>query len=86
MKIELTKEEALVLSDWLHKHSGKAEYFDDIAEQHVLWRIEAQLDKELVEPFFEDDSGVLAQAREAVKKVIERFERFRTRGVTNGDF
>ena len=39
MKIELTHEEALVLSDRLYRKSEKNELFDDISEQYVLWKI-----------------------------------------------
>lgn len=67
MKIELTKEEALVLSDWLYRNSEKAAYFDDIAEQYVFWNIECQLKKELVELCYPNYSDMIAQARENVK-------------------
>jgi len=68
VKIELTKEEALVFYDLLKKISQKEEYFDDIAEQYVLWSIEAQLYKELVEPFMENYFEIIAQARDNVRK------------------
>ncbi|MBR6736475.1 MAG: hypothetical protein IKL92_06430 [Oscillospiraceae bacterium] len=68
MKIELTKEEALVLSDWLYRNSKKNEYFDDDAEKYVLWHIASQLDKELTEPLSKDYLSVLAKARKTVKE------------------
>ena len=68
MKIELTKEEALVLSDWLYRNSKKSEYFDDTAEQYVLWHIASQLDKELAEPFSEEYLSILSKAREMIKE------------------
>ena len=66
MKIELTDEEALVLSDWLHRNSKKQELFDNIAEQYVMWNIDCQLEKKLVFPT--DYTDAIAQARETVKK------------------
>ena len=68
MKIELTNEQALVLSDWLHRNSRKESLFEDIAEQYVFWDMECQLEKELVEPFMENYNEILASARDTVKK------------------
>ena len=67
MKIELTNEEAIVLSDLLYRISEKDEYYEDIAEQYVLWKIEAQLDKLLVEPL-EGYQESIKQSRETVRK------------------
>ena len=36
MKIDLTKEEALVLSDWLYQNRGNEKYFDDDAVKCVF--------------------------------------------------
>lgn len=66
MRIELTKEEALVLSDWLYNNSSNAERIGDSAAQRVLWNIECQLEKELVEPHMSDYHEHLARARENV--------------------
>lgn len=68
MMIELSKAESLVLHDLLFRISGKAEYFEDISEQYVLWSMEAQLEKELVEPCMENYPEIIRQARDAVKK------------------
>ena len=68
MKIELTKEEALVLSDWLYRNSKKNEYFDDDAERYVLLHIASQLGRELTEPFSDDYLSILAEARKTVKE------------------
>ena len=65
MKIESTK---VVFSDWLRRHSGNTELFADEAEKYVLWHLETQLEKELVEPFFENYSEILAIARGNVKQ------------------
>ena len=45
--LSLTKEEALILSDWLYRNSRKEELFSDIAEQTVFWNIECILEKVL---------------------------------------
>ena len=45
--LSLTKEEAVVLSDWLYRNSRKREYFADEAEQTVFWGIECMLEKVL---------------------------------------
>ena len=44
------------------------EYFEDIAEQYVLWSIECQLEKELVEPHTDNYSELIKQARNTVRK------------------
>lgn len=68
MKIELTNAEAIVLSDLLYRISEKDEYYEDIAEQYVLWKIEAQLDKLLVEPFPNSYQEMIKQSRDTVRK------------------
>ena len=45
--LSLTKEEAVILSDWLYRNSRKREYFADAAEQTVFWGIECMLEKVL---------------------------------------
>ena len=45
--LSLTREEAVVLSDWLYRNSRKREYFADAAEQTVFWGIECMLEKVL---------------------------------------
>ena len=68
MEIKLTTAEAMVLYDLLYRSGGKKEYFEDIAEQYVLWSIECQLEKKLVEPHKDNYSEVIEQARAAVKQ------------------
>lgn len=46
--LSLTKEEAVVLADWLYRNSRKKEYFADAAEQRVFWNIECLLEKVLL--------------------------------------
>ena len=45
--LSLTKEEAVILSDWLYRNSRNKEYFADAAEQTVFWGIECMLEKVL---------------------------------------
>lgn len=66
MNIELTKAEAIVLFEWLHNYSQNTE-FNDEAAKCVLWNIECQLERALVEPFDKKYLEILAQAKEAVK-------------------
>jgi hypothetical protein len=66
--LELSEAEAVVLHDLLYRISGKKEYFEDIAEQYVLWSIECQLEKELVEPHTDNYSKLIKQARNTVRK------------------
>lgn len=67
MRIELNDAETLVLYDWLKRISEDDEYFQDISEQEVLWTIEAQMDKVLVEPFKPNYVEIIAEAREQVR-------------------
>lgn len=67
MRIELNDAETLVLYDWLKRISEDNEYFQDISEQEVLWTIEAQMDKVLVEPFKPNYVEIIAEARKQVR-------------------
>ena len=64
--IELTHDEALVFFEWLAKHDGSLPV-EDPAEQQVLWRIEASLERVLVDPLSPDYQAVLAAARKRVR-------------------
>ena len=68
MEIKLTTAEAMVLYDLLYRIGGKKEYFEDIAEQYVLWSIECQLEKGLVTTHTDNYSGMIKQARNTVRK------------------
>lgn len=63
--IELSDAEALVLFEWLASHDELP--FDDAAEQSVLWSIEAQLEKTLIEPFRPEYRALVDAARAAVR-------------------
>ncbi|NEN25475.1 hypothetical protein G3O08_18445 [Cryomorpha ignava] len=71
LKINLTftKDEALVLFEFLArfnqtKHSN---IFDDQSEQKILWIIEGQLEKQLVEPFRPDYKDIIKEARNKIR-------------------
>lgn len=73
MNIVLTKNEALVLFEFLSRfnESDKKELFEDQAEEKVLWDIEALLERQLSEPFRRNYSKIIKQAREQVRDEIE---------------
>jgi len=63
--ISLTADQALVLFEWLTREDGKGALpTEHQAEQNVLWEIEAQLEKSLVEPLRPDYEALLVAARE----------------------
>jgi ethanolamine ammonia-lyase large subunit len=66
MRIELSHDELLVLYDLLHRLEDVEEIFEDPSEQEVLWHIQTQLEKELVEPFQADYQAIIEEARRAV--------------------
>lgn len=67
--IELTKDEALVLFDFLGRFNQKANenVFEDQAEQKALWNVEGLLEKVLVEPFMENYQEIIKQSREKIR-------------------
>ncbi|XYH92484.1 hypothetical protein ACMHYB_31975 [Sorangium sp. So ce1128] len=63
--ISLNADQALVLFEWLTREDGKGGLpTEHQAEQNVLWEIEAQLEKSLVEPLQPDYAVKVAAARE----------------------
>ena len=67
MKLEISKDESLILYDLLYRISENEEVFPDIAERQVLWAIEAQLDKELVEPFMPNYTELVKNAKDRIR-------------------
>ena len=69
VNIELSKEEAIVLFEFLGRFNDKndSSRFEDQSEQRVLWNIECILEKELSEPFRADYQEIVKNAREAVR-------------------
>ena len=67
MKIKLSQDEALILSDLLQKISKDETIFPDIADRQVLWCIECQLEKVLVEPFMANYSELVEEAKNRIR-------------------
>jgi hypothetical protein len=66
--IELTGDEALVLFEWLvPRKPAESGWIDDEAERVVLWRIEALLERALVEPLSPDYAARVEVARRRVR-------------------
>ncbi|HEY7375657.1 MAG TPA: hypothetical protein VIF57_26105 [Polyangia bacterium] len=67
--VELTREQALVLFDWLARFNKDAarSLFHDEAEQRVLFDLEATLESLLSEPLAANYSELLRHARECIR-------------------
>jgi hypothetical protein len=68
VKVDLTKDEALVLFEWLARNdatSGRL-VIEDESERKVLWVLEGLLESLLVEPLRPDYKERLAEARAKV--------------------
>jgi hypothetical protein len=62
--VELTKAEALVLSDWLSRFNKEVdEQALHPAEKRVLWDLECSFEQALVEPFGADYLEALNRAK-----------------------
>jgi len=62
--LSLSHDQALVLFDWLGREEGKNRILTEHpAEQQVLWEIEGQLERALVEPLQPDYAAAIAAAR-----------------------
>ena len=73
VNIELTREEAIVLFEFLARFNeqNSIAFFEDQAEQRVLWDIESALEKSLHEPFRADYSEIVQKARDSVRDQSE---------------
>ncbi|WP_309106572.1 hypothetical protein [Arthrobacter sp.] len=64
ISVKLSEDEALVLFDWLARFNERRNTdLADQAEQRILWDIECSLESVLVQPFLEDYTLLLAEAR-----------------------
>ncbi|MES9537835.1 hypothetical protein [Actinomadura sp. NPDC000600] len=72
--IRLTRDQALVLSDWLDRMEGNKEFAKLVNEDRAVWspihRISGTLDKSLVEIFMPDYTARLDAARERLKDTL----------------
>ena len=68
VSLSLSNDEALVLFEWLSREDQKGAIpTQDESEQRVLWELEGQLERALVEPLEGDYSAKVAAARERIK-------------------
>lgn len=69
MQLELSSDEALVLFELISRMEKlEARPWSEAGEQEVIWRIEGQLEKVLLEPFQSNYKELVSQAREQVAK------------------
>ena len=72
MKIEIHKDETLVLYDFLYRaNQNESIVFEDQAEQRVLWNLEAELERQLVEPAFPNYTELVKEARNRVRDNLD---------------
>ena len=64
--IQLSRDEALVLFEWLHRceDEGRLAHAAHHAEQVALWNLSALLERELVEPFSQNYAKLVVEAQE----------------------
>ncbi len=70
INIILTKDEALVLFEFLARFNSSVandHLFEDQSEQKMLWLIEGQLEKVLVEPFTPNYRDIVKEARNRIR-------------------
>ena len=67
--LTLTKDESLVLFEFLARfnQSEHPGIFEDKSEQKMLWIIEGQLEKQLLEPFRPDYKDIIYEARNKIR-------------------
>ena len=74
VKIELSKEEAIVLFEYLarvNENDALDKTFEHKAEQRVIWNLEATFEKVLAEPFKSDYKKIVDDAKKAIMANIE---------------
>jgi hypothetical protein len=69
INIKLTIDEALVLFEFISRfnETEHKELFQDQSEQKMMWLIEGQLQKILVEPFRPDYKEIIDNARNNIR-------------------
>lgn len=70
--LQLNDDEALVLIDWLFRfnENGNYTFFEDQAEQRILWDMEALLEKEITNIFDDNYQESLCKARLKIRDKI----------------
>lgn len=67
IEVTLTRDQALVLLDWLTREDSEERIpTEDAAERRVLWIVEGQLEKLLLEQFDPNYATLVKAARERV--------------------
>ncbi len=72
--IELSKEEAIVLFEYLarmNESDALDSTFEDKAEQRVIWNLEATFEEVLAEPFKSDYKKIVDDAKKTIMANIE---------------
>ncbi|WP_414431067.1 hypothetical protein ACMG4M_07600 [Alcanivorax sp. IL3] len=68
VKVELTKDEALVLFDLLSRFSSEDVLdIQDQAEERALWNLSCTLEEILSEPFSDNWAEIISAARERLR-------------------
>ncbi len=68
IQISLSNNEAIVLFEFLSRFSDKESLrIEDQSEERILWDIQCELEKKLVEPFSENYLQLLEEARKNVR-------------------
>lgn len=67
--LQLSDDEAVVLLNWLFRfnESGKDTFFEDQAEQRILWDMEAVLEKVVPATFDNNYPEILSKARQKIR-------------------
>lgn len=67
--LQLSNEEGLVLLNWLFRfnENDNTIFFEDQAEERVLWDIEAVLEKNMLEIFGSNYTELLSKARAKIR-------------------
>lgn len=72
VQIEITKDEALVLFEFLSRFSETDTLeIEDQAEERALWNLTCVLEKILVEPFLPDYLDIIKAARDRLRDEVE---------------
>ena len=69
MNITLTKSESIVLFEFITRinKENRKDLFEDQAEEKILWNLESILESKLIEPFQDNYSELLINARNELK-------------------
>ncbi len=68
VNVSLSKDEALVLFEFLSRFSGTDKLsIEDRAEERALWNLTSAFEEALTEPFSDNYSAILSSARERLR-------------------